>query len=64
MQLRQFQEGHINWFYTKNKSLTIIGGHLGFWQIWWYVIFLEYLILFVILKNKGIEVNFVYLSDN
>ena len=24
MQLRQYQEGHINWFYTKNKSLTII----------------------------------------
>ena len=39
MQLRQYQEGHINWFYTKNKSLTIIGGHLGFWQLWWYVIF-------------------------
>ena len=39
MQLRQYQEGHVNWFYTKNKSLTIIGGHLGFWQLWWYVIF-------------------------
>ena len=23
MQLRQYQEGHINWFYTKNKSLTM-----------------------------------------
>ena len=22
MQLRQYQEGHINWFYTKNNSLT------------------------------------------
>ena len=41
MRLRQLQEGHINWFYTKNKSLTIIGGHLGFWQLWWYVIFLR-----------------------
>ena len=30
MQLRQYQEGHINWFNTKNDSLTIIGGHLGF----------------------------------
>ena len=39
MQLRQYQEGHINWFYTKNNSLTIIGGHLGFWQHWWYVNF-------------------------
>ena len=39
MQLRQYQEGHINWFYTKNESLTIIGGHLGFWQLWWYVHF-------------------------
>ena len=39
MQLRQYQEGHVNWFYTKNKSLTIIGGHLGFWQIWCYVFF-------------------------
>ena len=39
MQLGQYQEGHINWFYTKNKSLTIIGGHLGFWQLWWYVNF-------------------------
>ena len=39
MQLRQYQEGHINWFYTKNKFLTIIGGHLGFWQLWWYVLF-------------------------
>ena len=39
MQLRQYQEGHINWFYTKNNSLTIIGGHLGFWQLWWYVHF-------------------------
>ena len=39
MQLRQYQEGHINWFYTKNNSLTIIGGHLGFWQLWWSVIF-------------------------
>ena len=37
MQLSQYQEGHINWFYTKNNSLTIIGGHLGFWQLWWYV---------------------------
>ena len=36
MQLRQYQ---INWFYTKSNSLTIIGGHLGFWQLWWYVIF-------------------------
>ena len=36
MQLRQYQEGHINWFYTKNKSLTIIGGQHGFWQFWWY----------------------------
>ena len=39
MQLRQYEEGHINWFYTKNKSSTIIGGHLGYWQHWWYVIF-------------------------
>ena len=39
MQLSQYQEGHINWFYTKNNSLTIIGGHLGFWQLWWYAIF-------------------------
>ena len=39
MQLRQYPKGHINWFYTKNNSLNIIGGHLGFWQIWWYVIF-------------------------
>ena len=39
MQLRQYQEGHINWFYTKNKSMAIIGDHLGFWQLWWYVIF-------------------------
>ena len=51
MQLRQYQEGHTNWFYTKNKSLTIIGGHLGFWQLWWYVNFLEYFILFGILKK-------------
>ena len=41
MQLRQYQEGHIIWFYTKNNSLTIIGGHLGFWQLWWYVIFFK-----------------------
>ena len=62
MQLRQYQEGLINWFYTKNNSLTIIGGHLGFWQLWWYInFFLEYLILFVILKNICIEVSFVYL---
>ena len=33
MQLKQYQEGHINWFYTKNNSWTIIGGHLGFWQL-------------------------------
>ena len=39
MQLRQYQEGHINWFYTKNNSLTIIGGHLGFWQLWLYIFF-------------------------
>ena len=39
MQLRQYQEGHINWFYTKNNSLTIIGCHLGSWQLWWYVHF-------------------------
>ena len=39
MQLRQCQEGHVNWFYTKNNSLTTIGGHLGFWQLWWHVIF-------------------------
>ena len=36
MQLRQYQEGHINWLYTKNNSLTIIGGHLWFW---WHVFF-------------------------
>ena len=56
MQLRQYQKGHINWFYTKNKSLTIIGGHFGFWQLWWYVKFLEPFIIFVILKNICIEV--------
>ena len=39
MQLRQYQEEHINWFYTMNKSSTIIGSHLGFWQLWWYVNF-------------------------
>ena len=39
IQLRQYQEGHINWFYTKNNSLTIIGGHLGFWQLWLYVFY-------------------------
>ena len=39
MQLRQYKEGHIDWFYTKNNSLTIIGGHLGFLQLWWCVFF-------------------------
>ena len=30
MQLRQYEEGHIHWFYTKKKSLTIIGVILDF----------------------------------
>ena len=56
MQLRQYQEGHINWFYTKNKSSTIIGGHLGFWQLWWYDFFFRIFHLFCHLQkhiNRG-----------
>ena len=46
MQLRQYQEGHINWFYTKNNSLTIIGGHLGFWTWTWTLVIRNFFRIF------------------
>ena len=52
---RQYQEGHINWFYTNWRPS---------WILTTLVIrkyFLEYFIIFVILKNICIEVNFVHL---
>ena len=34
--IRAISKWRIIWFYTKNDSLTMIGSHLGFWQLWWY----------------------------